>query len=61
MVCLSLLGQMKGQYSVLTLSAPASKCPQEPHSHILMTGGGRRRTRDFLGSEILAQSDLLGL
>ena len=31
---------------------------QGPHSHILMMGGGG--PSDFLGSEILAQSDFLG-
>ena len=33
-------------------------CPQGPHSHILMTGGGG--PSDFFGSEILAKSDFLG-
>ena len=32
-------------------------CPQGPHSHILLTGGG---PSDFFGSEILAKSDFLG-
>ena len=32
--------------------------PQGPHSHILMTGGGG--PSDFLGFEILAQSDFFG-
>ena len=34
-------------------------CPQGPHSHILMTGGGGGPS-DFLGSEILAISDIFG-
>ena len=34
---------------------------QGPHSHILMTGGGGGDPSDFFGSEILAQSDFLGL
>ena len=34
---------------------------QRSHSHILMTGGGGGvGLSDFLGSEILAQSDFLG-
>ena len=34
---------------------------QGPHSHILMTGKrGGGGSSDFLGSEILAQSDFLG-
>ena len=32
--------------------------PQGPHPHILLTGGGG--PSDFLGSEILAQSDFFG-
>ena len=42
-------------YKVLAVERMAA---QGPHSHILMMGGGG--PSDFLGSEILAQSDFLG-
>ena len=38
-------------------NGPAYGGPQGPHSHILMTGGGRGGTSDFFGSEILPNSD----
>ena len=34
-------------------------CPQVPHSHILMAGGGGSEG-DCFGSEILAKSDFFG-